>query len=362
MMGMKTMLFGILMSFGKSQFIDNLPNIVTEGNMCGGMMPVSMTSSCDTNLECVYTLGPMIADAPGFCRPTCPTVRDQWGNCLPDNCEVWNDGCNSCSYDEDSNSLVDCTENTCYTVRREASCERYSTNENDFFHCAQSYDVLSQMNSVCCANRDMCITGFPRDCSPECASLVNLVFANCKTALNLDDITAQSGWSDFHQKCMDTGGSTGPKEIPVNCAVWYDGCNTCSVMDGNVNFCSRRMCLTMGEQSCREHHTNVTTTHETRDECFDGLDNDDDGLSDCDDPDCLIYGRCRRVGDQETGRECFDGLDNDGDGMADCFDDDCIKDPRISSHCSGVIRPLIPEPQMMPPISSTEPGQTTNGH
>ena len=218
----------------------------------------------------------------------------------------------------------------------------------DFFHCSQTYDILSQLNHVCCTNHDMCISGFPNRCSPECASLVNLVFTNCKPVIDLSGIVSMTGWDDFHQMCMDTSGSTGDKEIPFNCAVWYDGCNTCSVTDGNVNFCSRRMCLTMGEQSCREHHDNVTTTHESRGDCFDGLDNDGDGLSDCDDPDCLIYGRCRTVG-VEDGRFCLDGIDNDGDGLADCMDDDCMKDPRAQRRCATFVRPIIAQPPMLPP-------------
>ena len=30
----------------------------------------------------------MLADAPGTCRPKCPTKRDQWGNCIPKNCDM----------------------------------------------------------------------------------------------------------------------------------------------------------------------------------------------------------------------------------------------------------------------------------
>ena len=40
-----------------------------------------------------------------------------------------------------------------------------------------------------------------------------------------------------------------------------------------------------------------------------------DGTSDCDDVDCKIYGRCRHMGGHETGRLCFDGKDNDHDGL-----------------------------------------------
>ncbi|MFT4628112.1 MAG: hypothetical protein ACI8PZ_006807 [Myxococcota bacterium] len=47
--------------------------------------------------------------------------------------------------------------------------------------------------------------------------------------------------------------------------------------------------------------------------CDDGLDNDADGNIDCADPDC--FGECPEI--------CGDGLDNDGDGLADCADDAC---------------------------------------
>jgi hypothetical protein len=47
--------------------------------------------------------------------------------------------------------------------------------------------------------------------------------------------------------------------------------------------------------------------------CDDGLDNDCDGLTDFDDPDCTAPG--------ET--DCFDGVDNDSDGLTDCEDPDC---------------------------------------
>ena len=48
--------------------------------------------------------------------------------------------------------------------------------------------------------------------------------------------------------------------------------------------------------------------------CHDGIDNDEDGLTDCEsDPDCALA--C-----------CNDGTDNDGDGLTDCDDPDCSGD------------------------------------
>ncbi len=79
-------------------------------------------------------------------------------------------------------------------------------------------------------------------------------------------------------------------------------------------------------------------------DCADGVDNDCDGLTDCDDPtgcaaamECqLVCGngyctspdedRCTCALDcgspsvDETGAECFDGIDNDCNGLTDCAD------------------------------------------
>ncbi len=52
--------------------------------------------------------------------------------------------------------------------------------------------------------------------------------------------------------------------------------------------------------------------------CGDGFDNDLDGDTDCDDPDCFgAPGLC------DTEAACGDGLDNDADGTTDCFDAEC---------------------------------------
>ena len=46
--------------------------------------------------------------------------------------------------------------------------------------------------------------------------------------------------------------------------------------------------------------------------CSDGKDNDLDGKTDCEDPDCHAY--CL----ENTDARCHDGKDNDFDGKADC--------------------------------------------
>ncbi len=49
-------------------------------------------------------------------------------------------------------------------------------------------------------------------------------------------------------------------------------------------------------------------------DCTDGVDNDGDGLADCEDDGCL----------EVCLEDCADGVDNDGDGLADCEDDECL--------------------------------------
>tara|TARA_B100000900_G_scaffold309635_1_gene268338 strand:- start:1018 stop:2496 length:1479 start_codon:yes stop_codon:yes gene_type:complete len=54
-----------------------------EGDSCGGYTLPTYQSRCHPSFECVNTMGPMIADAPGRCMRPCDdlSVRDDYGNC-----------------------------------------------------------------------------------------------------------------------------------------------------------------------------------------------------------------------------------------------------------------------------------------
>ncbi len=54
--------------------------------------------------------------------------------------------------------------------------------------------------------------------------------------------------------------------------------------------------------------------------CDNGVDDDGDGLVDCDDPGCGAFPDCLE-------QVCDDGVDDDGDGFVDCSDTDCAADP-----------------------------------
>jgi hypothetical protein len=53
----------------------------------------------------------------------------------------------------------------------------------------------------------------------------------------------------------------------------------------------------------------------------------------------------------ETGRECYDGVDNDNDSLTDCMDPDCLTDRRVKQRC-----------EMMHGGGGTEDGDANGGH
>jgi hypothetical protein len=71
-------------------------------------------------------------------------------------------------------------------------------------------------------------------------------------------------------------------------------------------------------------------------------------LLNCDNIDPLLHTlanlypkqKCRPCDDPktETSRECFDHEDNDEDGKTDCEDPDCLKDKRIQQRCRMMSR------------------------
>ena len=93
----------------------------------------------------------------------------------------------------------------------------------------------------------------------------------------------------------------------------------------------------MGEQSGCDTTCGEEPVAQNETICNDGIDDDMDGLIDCDDSDCTTDAACIPL--IET--DCTDGVDNDLDGAFDCNDMDCMTDanclPAIETDCTDGI-------------------------
>ena len=70
------------------------------------------------------------------------------------------------------------------------------------------------------------------------------------------------------------------------------------------------------------HRIAIIIAGDVAGQCDDGLDNDFDGFTDCDDTDCALDPACIPT----TEVICDDSTDNDADGNTDCADTDCAND------------------------------------
>lgn len=155
-------------------------NKVGVGGTCGGFMPYGMANTCEDGLECVNTMGPMIADAPGTCQQPCNGVRYSNGRCsentpeIPWNCASWNDGCNTCSIE--NGVIGTCTLMMCFTNNR-PYCSSYYSGElrvNDLCYRFCEDGTMSQID-----RRKDCPKG--TTCVAENTDLVS--FDNCNNIM-----------------------------------------------------------------------------------------------------------------------------------------------------------------------------------
>ncbi len=78
-----------------------------------------------------------------------------------------------------------------------------------------------------------------------------------------------------------------------------------------------------GATDCDDEHCAVAPECTSRErDCTNGRDDDNDGLTDCADADCAMDPAC-----QNPSEVCDNGWDDDGDGLIDCDDPDCSWDP-----------------------------------
>ena len=69
--------------------------------------------------------------------------------------------------------------------------------------------------------------------------------------------------------------------IPSNCIVWNDGCNTCSVVNGQLGACTQMMCFTQGLAHCTQYNNALQVGDICYRFCEDGSEPNVNNVNDC---------------------------------------------------------------------------------
>ena len=89
------------------------------------------------------------------------------------------------------------------------------------------------------------------------------------------------------------------------------------------------------EESWGEYEVHIQLLPVGEEVCDNGVDDDGDGMVDCDDPDCAGHPGCELEPEHGVAG-CTDGRDNDGDGLIDCDDtEDCSVVEELGECCNG---------------------------
>ena len=110
--------------------------------------------------------------------------------------------------------------------------------------CAYNGNCPCQCDGACTKAKDCC-----EDRAKFCSAPVKPDTADTVTD------TAETS-SDTAEPYTDTAGPSSdtqlaPGECPKNCAVWYNGCNTCQCKDGTIGGCTKMGCPTKAAPYCK---------------------------------------------------------------------------------------------------------------
>jgi hypothetical protein len=152
-----------------------------------------------------------------------------------------------------------------------------------------------------------------------------------------------SNYAADEQTCDDLDNDC-DGEVDEGCDADGDGyCNAQLEVVGSPSVCPN------GGGDCADQASAVNPG--ANEICDDNTDNDCDGNTDCDDPDCSGSRICNTGG---TEKRCSDGRDNDRDGCTDCDDSDCV-----NQRCgpNKVCCPGLPTPGQCVSGTCVEKGQ-----
>jgi hypothetical protein len=216
--------------------------------------------------------------------------------------------------DDDCDGMVDC---------RDLGCAAYCVDAGPDATCMPR--GTEDTNAACSNGIDDDCDGYidcGRGTAPDFGCTMNPSVTVCPRDGGAPDVMCTPrGTEDTNAACsngidddcdgyIDCGGVTLPDF----------GCT----MNPSVTVCPRDGGTTVDRPSC------TPTGRETAALCRDGIDNDCNGFTDCEDRGCSCVGSCRPFrmgcvcgGTEASNAMCSNGTDDDCDGFVDCMDFDC---------------------------------------
>mmetsp|Transcript_16690 Transcript_16690/g.51980 ORF Transcript_16690/g.51980 Transcript_16690/m.51980 type:complete len:558 (-) Transcript_16690:25-1698(-) len=178
--------------------------------------------------------------------PCASEIWDYYGECVPETCETWHDGCNECFIHVEEGDMT-CTHNHCKVPVHEPMCleERRPGPQPTSKDCPSDlHDEYGVCIPASCAvwhdgcNRCTIVGEFlsctEKWCDPK---MTKDGFCATKKDAGFDESPAPPPPNDPHCAARDAYWRC----VPPGCAMYYDGCNRCAV-HGNTLACTKMMC------------------------------------------------------------------------------------------------------------------------
>ncbi|MBU1220764.1 trypsin-like serine protease [Myxococcota bacterium] len=254
-----------------------------------------------------------------------------------------------------------------------------SQEECDFFGVSTKVDKFSTfIGGITGAQYEDCGNGVDDDgdnlvdCNdPDCSSSEDCIVdacsmktdISCGDSVNATTVGGGTGYSTYPSACTNSAAEAGPERVyriaaptgtivtammsPASGSSDLDlllvkgSCSPTSCVDGSLNNAGIAEQLTFTTDS-NTHYLFVETyenpgsftltitcesSNPVAESCNNGIDDDKDGDTDCDDSDCENTAGCMG-GDFE---DCSNRFDDDSDGAIDCQDADCFFSPECTS-------------------------------
>lgn len=233
-------------------------------------------------------------------------------------------------------------------LREQFGMVRCSDNKRLVGSQVQWFTLNEQATSVTITLEPMySLDCFTSKCAIDTQALVGMQFAADTVLLekfpSSDDIAAFHSSQDEYYRSLGFVCGNGKVEGNETCDDGNTNANDyCSITCTSIGYCGDK--VTQENEECDDGNT--WNNDECDDQCkktscYDGMDDDFDGVIDTKDPGCYVgfdvwnpkvfnyEGRGDEKNNNGKG-QCFDGIDNEGDGKMDSQEEECLAPPSVT--------------------------------